>query len=224
MPEANGPMIAIFLPDLGSGSRSPSFLSRTIDLRPASRDEGDRRLGARARLFALQVDAAERIVEQAERGLDREHLPHRLVEPRLRHFARLDQFGKVFPIEAAGHAHVDAGEEGELRGLARILREAVVDHLHVAGVIGDDEALETPFAAQDIAHQPFVAGGGDARNLVERGHERQHPGIHCGAERREDRFRAACARRCRRCCSRAPPPRRHRPRNAWRRPSSNRSP
>ena len=129
-----------------------------------------RRLGARARLLALHVDPAEGIVEQPEPRLGREHAAHRLVEPLHRHFALLDKIGKVIAVEAARHAHVDAGHEGDPRRVARIGREAMRDHLHIAGVIGDDEALEIPFAAQQLLHQPGIAGGRDARNLVERRH------------------------------------------------------
>ena len=64
------------------------------------------------------------------------------------HLAAANEVGQMLAVEAALHAHVDAGEEGEPRGIAPVLREAVRDHLLVAGVVGDDEALETPFAAQ----------------------------------------------------------------------------
>ena len=46
-------------------------------------------------LFARRVDAAERIVEQTERDLEREHAAHRLVQPGQRHLALFDQIGEI---------------------------------------------------------------------------------------------------------------------------------
>jgi len=132
-----------------------------------------RRLGAAACGFAFLVDAAERVLEQAELGLDRQHLADRFIDPRHRHLALLDQVGQVIAIEAAGHAHIDPGHEGDLGRLAGIGGKAVVDHLHVAGIIGNDEALIFPLVAQHGAHQPLIAVRGDSGNLVERGHGRQ---------------------------------------------------
>ena len=93
----------------------------TIDLRPASR--------ASARVFgsieraalALLVDPAEGVVEQAEHGLQREHAAHGFVELRLGHLAAAHQAGQMLAVEAALHAHVDAGEERQLRGVAPVL-------------------------------------------------------------------------------------------------------
>ena len=69
----------------------------------------------------------------------------------------------MLAVEAALHAHVDAGEEGEPGGIAAVLGVAVRDHLLVAGVVGHDEALETPFAAQQVGLQPMVAGRRERR-------------------------------------------------------------
>ncbi len=69
----------------------------------------------------------------------------------------------MLAVEAALHAHVDAGEEGDARRVAPVLGVAVRDHLLVAGVVGDDEALETPFAAQQLGHQPVIAGRRECR-------------------------------------------------------------
>ena len=66
------------------------------------------------------------------------------------------------------------------RRVAPVLGVAVDDHLLVAGVIGHDEALETPFAAQHLGHQPVVAGRGNAGDLVERRHGRQRARIERG--------------------------------------------
>ena len=188
---ANGPISAILLPERGSGSRSPSFLSMTIDLRPASRASA-RVCGSIERAaLALLVDAAEGIVEQAEHRLQRQHAADRLVELRLRHRAAAHEVGQILAVEAALHAHVDAGEEGEPRRVAPVLRVAGGDHLLVAGVVGDDEALETPLAAQQVGHQPMVAGRGHAIDLVERGHGRQRAGVERRPCRSADRPRAA---------------------------------
>jgi hypothetical protein len=84
------------------------------DNRPASRVPGerDRFRKHRPRSFPALVDAAERIVEQPDHRLGRQHPPHRLVEPRHRHFASAHQIGEVLAVVAALHAHIDAGQEG----------------------------------------------------------------------------------------------------------------
>ena len=57
----------------------------------------------------------------------------------------------MLAVEAALHAHVDAGEKRDPRRVAPVLGIAVGDHFLVAGVVGDDEALETPLAAKHVA-------------------------------------------------------------------------
>ena len=167
-----------------------------------------------ARGFALLVDAAEWIVEQAEHGLDRQHFAHRLVEQGFRHIALANEVGQEFAIKSALHAHVDAGEEREPRGVARIPGEAVRDHFLVAGVIGHDKALETPFIAQQLGLEPVIAGGRNAGNLVERRHSGHRASRRTRLGTAGDRPRAASARTRRPCCSRARLAPRHRPRNA----------
>ena len=83
--------------------------------------------------------------------LHREHPADRLVEHGFRHLAAAHEVGQMLAVEAALHAHVDAGEEGEPRRVAPVRGEAVGDHFLVAGVVGDDEALETPLAAQQTS-------------------------------------------------------------------------
>ena len=83
----------------------------------------------------------------------------------------------MLAVESAGHAHVDAGEERQTRGVATVLGEAAEDHFLVARVVGDDEALEAPLAAQNLGLQPVIARRGDARQLIERGHDRQRARI-----------------------------------------------
>ena len=134
----------------------------------------------RPRRFAPDVDAPERIVEQAEHRLQRKHPADRFIEPRLRHRAAAHQSGQMLAIEPALHAHVDAGEEGEQRRLAAVAGKTMGDHLFVAGIIADDEALKIPFAAQEVGHQPMVARRWHAIDLVERGHGGQGAGIKAG--------------------------------------------
>ena len=98
--------------------------------------------------------------EQAEPRLRRQHPPHRLVEPRHRHRTLRDEAGRICRVEAALHAHVDAGEEGEARGLAAVGGEAVGDQLLVGGVIRDDEAAKIPLAAQHVGSSQRLAVAG----------------------------------------------------------------
>ncbi len=128
-------------------------------------------------MLALLVDAAEGIVEQAEHRLDRQNPADRLVEHRLRNRAAADEIGQIFAVEAALHAHVDAGEEREARGIAPVLCIARGNHFLVPRIVGDDEALETPFAAQQVGLQPAIAGRRHAVDLVERGHAGQRARI-----------------------------------------------
>ncbi len=55
-----------------------------------------------------------------------------------------------------------------------ILRKSVGYQLVHTGIVAHHEAPETPLTAQDVSHQPAVAGSGYAVDLVERGHEGAH--------------------------------------------------
>ena len=142
----------------------------------------------RARLFALLVDPPERILEQAEHVLRREHPADRGVQHGFRNFAGSDEVGHMLAVEAALHAHVDAGEEREPCRVAPVLGIAVRDHFLVAGVVGDDEALETPLAAQQVGHQPVVSGRRNPRDFVERGHRREGARVEARLVRRQIDF------------------------------------
>ena len=51
--------------------------------------------------------------------------------------------------------------------------------------VGDHEAVEAPFAAEDVLHEEDVARGRDAVIVVEGGHQRERAGLHGRLERRE---------------------------------------
>ena len=94
----------------------------------------------------------------------------------------------MLAVEPALHAHVDPREQREPGRVAAVLREAVGDHFLIAGVIGHDEALEPPFAAQKIGHQPAIAGRRNPGNLVERSHRGECAGVEPGPVRRQIDF------------------------------------
>jgi phage terminase large subunit-like protein len=112
-------------------------LSSTIERAPASRASAS---------VAGGIDPPERIVEQPQRHLERQHAPHRLVEPRDGHLLFRDEVGQVFEVKAALHRHVDAGEERQFGRLACVGGEAMCDQLLVAGIVRDDQPAEAPFA------------------------------------------------------------------------------
>ncbi|MNV21021.1 hypothetical protein D3C71_1119450 [compost metagenome] len=131
------------------------------------------------------VEAAHRVVEEAELELDPQHAPHGLVEPRHRHLARGHEVGQVADVQAALHAHVGAGHEGQLGGLAAVGGVAVLDELFVGRVVGHHEALELPLVAQHAGEQRGVGGRGHAADLVEGAHDRQRARIDRRTERRQ---------------------------------------
>ncbi|MCW0416700.1 hypothetical protein NB689_002454 [Xanthomonas sacchari] len=137
------------------------------------------------RLRALGHDAQEWVVEQAQCGLEAQHAAHRVVQPRHRHRTVGDQARQVLQVQPALHADVHAGQERQPRRVARIAGVAVRDQFQVAGVVGDDQAAVVPLAAQHLAQQPGVGGGGHAGQLVEGGHGGHRAGAEGGLERRE---------------------------------------
>ena len=157
-------------------------------------DDGAARAVARQRVvrrnvrlvrLARGVQAAVGIVEQARRRLHVQHAAHRLVDLGHRQPALLHQRGHVVGVHAALQAHVQAGRQGLLRRIGLIGGIAVGDQFQVGRVVGDDEALELPLAAQDVGQQFAVGGRGHAVDVVERTHQRQCAGIQGGLERRQ---------------------------------------
>ena len=167
-----------------------------------------------ARRLSLLVDPPEGIVEQAEHRLDRKHPADRLIDHCFGHVAAANEVGQMLAVEPALHAHVDPGEEGEPRRVAPVPGKSVGDHLLVAGVVGDHEALETPFAAQQVGHQPAVAGRRDAVDLVEGRHGGERAGVEPGLVRLQIDFAQPRLRHVDRIVFEARLPPRHRPRNA----------
>ena len=76
-------------------------------------------------------------------------------------------------VGAADHLHVHArGRAPAAPASASSAAKPVVDHLRHGGVVADDEAVELPFAAQDLRERERIGGGGHAVEVVERAHER----------------------------------------------------
>jgi hypothetical protein len=153
----------------------------TIERRAASRASA--RCSGRG--FARGIEGTIGIVEEAERFLDLQHTPHGVIELRARHFAGLHERRQIPRIEAALHAHVDAREKCELRGVARTFGIAVRDELFVSRIVGDDEAAKSPLAAQDRREQRFVGARGHPVDVVERAHRRERAGVEGRLERRQ---------------------------------------
>lgn len=91
----------------------------------------------------------------------------------------LDEAGGVGGDVFADHVHVAPGVEG-VGGGGGGVAEAVVGHFHDAGVVGDGEAGEAPVAPEEGGEEPGVAGGGDAVDLIEGGHDAADAGLDGG--------------------------------------------
>ena len=159
----------------GAGQGQQLILILQQHDRPACRVARHLQMRGRAhlRLFPAWVDATKGIVEQTQLGLERQNAPHRLVQPRHRHLARLHQPGQMLHVETRLHRHVDARQESELRRLPLVRRKAVGDQFHVAGIVGHDQAIEAPLVAQNVRQQPVIGGCRHAGQFVERRHDRR---------------------------------------------------
>ena len=126
---------------------------------------------------AVLVAVAERIVEQADAVLQREHAAAREVDRRADRIggdldaafrprqAALGKARKVGEVVLADHVHVDAGDEGE-SGRALAVAEPVGGEFHDAGVVGDHEPVEPRTSAQpavDQARRARASGACSAR-------------------------------------------------------------
>ena len=88
-------------------------------------------------------------------------------------------------VGRALHLHVHAGRDRLHGHVGQVLRVAVADHLGHRVPVAHDEALEAPLVAQHLAQQEPAARGGNAVDLVERGHHRRDAGVHRGLEGRQ---------------------------------------
>ena len=94
-------------------------------------------------------------------------------------------------VQAALHAHIQAGVESQLRGFTVVAGVAMRDQFEIGGVIGHHEATEFPFVAQDHRHQLVVGRSRHAIDVVEGTHDGQRAGI----QRRLERWQVHVAQR-----------------------------
>ena len=117
-------MSAMRLPERGSGKQVTLVLEHHDRLAASFARKCPRLRKHRPRRLALHVDAPERIVKEAQHRLQRQHPAYRTH----RAFAcgtcaAAHQLRQMFAIEAALHAHVDAGEECQPSSIAPVLRK-----------------------------------------------------------------------------------------------------
>ena len=82
--------------------------------------------------------------------------------------------GEVGP---AAHVEVDAGPDGQGRGLAQVGGDALVDELADAVPVGHDHPVEGPLALEHLADEVLVGVHGGAVDVVEGRHDRADPGV-----------------------------------------------
>ncbi len=99
-------------------------------------------------------------------GGEQQHPAHRVVHLRLGHLTRTDGLGERRPVDRTGprHRHVQAAAQGA-HGVAG------------GRPVGDIDAVEAPFAAEDVLHERAVFGHRRAVDLVVGGHDAPGPGV-----------------------------------------------
>ena len=115
------------------------------------------------------------MLEEAKSKLDTQNATHGFVDRRLRPLAVPQKIGTVLVEIAADHFHVHAGIEGQPRGFFFIRSQAVIDQFLNGGVIADHEAVELPFAAQDMRQRERIRRSRHAIETVEGAHQRTDP-------------------------------------------------
>ncbi len=70
------------------------------------------------------------------------------------------------------HFHVHTCIEGQPRGFFFIRGQSVIDQFLDGGVIADNEAVELPFAAQDLSQRERIRRSRHAVKIVEGAHQR----------------------------------------------------
>ncbi len=130
-------------------------------------------------------DAQERVAKEAEVVFGTQHFPHCVVDVALADPARSHEAGQLPGIQFVGHAHVHAGQDGELCSFGIVARHAVDPQFGDGTVITDRHALEAPFLAQQILQQPLVGRGRHAVDGIERDHHATGTRIDRRAVRRE---------------------------------------
>ena len=122
------------------------------------------------------------ILEQAKLELDAQDLRHGFIHP---FHGDVSSLNRPFQVaEAATQLHVHAAGKGLDRGIALAGSDPVqaVQIVH-APAIGDDEALEAPFAAQQVLQQPGVDMRRHTVDLIVGSHHRANPAFaHNGFE------------------------------------------
>src|ERR1700730_16117369 len=98
----------------------------------------------------LAGDIAEAIciIEQSQCVLEAEYSAHGGIDERDRNPSSPNGRRHAIGVDGVGHVDVDAGAEGENTGLTSVGRHTMVDQLADASPVTDDEALESPAAAQ----------------------------------------------------------------------------
>ena len=88
--------------------------------------------------------------------------------------------------EAEGHhVHIHTGVHGLFGHVLAVGAESVVDHLTHGIPVGNHQAVEAPFAAEDVLHHEGVTRGRHAVVVVEGGHQRHGAGLDGSLERRQ---------------------------------------
>ena len=139
-------------------------------------------------LFALFVAVAVGIVEESQFVFQPEDAADRAVDLLFGDLALPHQLFERTRIAVALHVDVALVLHGQQCGLFLVLGDAVGNHLGHGTPVGDDDAVPTPLAAQDLLHEESVAGRRNAREFVERVHESRGTRVSGGFERRQVEF------------------------------------
>ena len=132
-------------------------------------------------------------VEEAHLEFPEEHGRDQVIELGFLEHAFAHQLDQAQVAVGIGQFDIDAGLDRERARLLAVFGNEMpvgigpIAELPDGEVVGDHETLEAPLLAQHVAHQPFVGVGGDAVDLVVRGHEGDGAGLAQGFAEGEEK-------------------------------------
>ena len=138
----------------------------TIARRAASR-ASSRRSAVCARLGRGR-SAPIGIIEKAEALFQLEHAPDARVDRGHRYETALKRLGQAVDVGAARHIDVDAGIEGERRGLDEVRRHAMIEKLRDGVVVADHNPVEAGDSPEPALQQLGVGSHRHAGDIDER--------------------------------------------------------
>ena len=125
------------------------------------------------------------VLEQTQQHFHAQDVAHGVVNGLHAHGSAPDQFFQVREEAEGHHIHIHAGVHGLFGHVLAVHAKSMIDHLSHGVPVGDYQAVEAPFAAEDVLHHEGIARGRHAVVVVEGSHQCHGARLDGSLERRQ---------------------------------------